>query len=105
MATTTQLGRQSICPNYINGQWVKSRSEQTLERRNPADLADLIGYAPLSSREELREAIDAADRARTQWRDTPAPARGKIVLRAARLLEDQKEEVARLLTREEGKTV
>src|SRR5579859_3966434 len=103
MATTTQLGRQSVCPNYINGQWIPSRSAQNLERRNPADHNDLIGYAPLSSREEVREAIEAADRARAMWRDTPAPARGKIVLRAARLLEEQKDEVARLLTREEGK--
>ncbi|HEV2233172.1 MAG TPA: aldehyde dehydrogenase family protein [Terriglobia bacterium] len=103
MATTTQASQQTVCPNYINGQWVESRSTQTLERRNPADHHDLIGYAPLSSREEVREAIEAADRARALWRDTPAPARGKIVLRAARLLEEQKDDVARLLTREEGK--
>ena len=103
MATTIQASQQTVCPNYINGQWVESRSTQTLERRNPADHHDLIGYAPLSSREEVREAIEAADRARVMWRDTPAPARGKIVLRAARLLEEQKDEVARLLTREEGK--
>lgn len=103
MATTTQASQQTVCPNYINGQWLESRSTQTLERRNPADHHDLIGYAPLSSREEVREAIEAADRARALWRDTPAPARGKIVLRAARLLEEQKDDVARLLTREEGK--
>src|SRR6266567_3990450 len=105
MATTTQAGQQIICPNYVNGEWVQSRSAQTLERRNPADLQDLIGCVPLSSREEMREAIEAAERAREMWRDKPAPARGKIVMRAARLLEEQKDDVARLLTREEGKTV
>lgn len=105
MATSTQIGQQTVCPNYIDGQWVQSRSGQSLERRNPADLQDVIGHAPLSSRDEVREAIAASDRARAMWRDTPAPARGKIVLRAARLLEDQKDEVASLLTREEGKTV
>ena len=103
MATPTQASPEAICPNYINGQWVHSRSGQTLERRNPADHLDLIGYAPLSSRDEVREAIEAADRARATWRDTPAPARGKIVLRAARILEEQKDDLARLLTREEGK--
>src|SRR5205085_6808671 len=36
---------------------------------------------------------------------TPAPARGKIVARAARLMEENKEELAELLTREEGKTI
>lgn len=105
MATTTQLSQQTVCPNYVNGQWVQSRSGRTLERRNPANLRDLIGYLPLSTRDEMREAIEAAERAREAWRDTPAPARGKIVMRAARLLEEQKDEVARLLTREEGKTV
>src|SRR5260370_38942106 len=103
MASTIQASQQAACPNYINGQWMQSRSTHTLERRNPADHRDLIGYAPLSSRDEVREAIEAADCARAMWRDTPAPARGKIVLRAARLLEEQKDEVARLLTREEGK--
>jgi aldehyde dehydrogenase (NAD+) len=53
----------------------------------------------------MRLAIEAAARALPAWRDTPAPLRGKILLRAAHLLEDQKEAVARLLTREEGKTV
>jgi acyl-CoA reductase-like NAD-dependent aldehyde dehydrogenase len=105
MATTTQVGQQTICPNYVNGEWVQSRSGRTAERRNPANHDDLIGYTPLSSRQEMREAIEAAARAREAWRDTPAPSRGKIVMRAARLLEEQKDDVARLLTREEGKTV
>ncbi|HLY60969.1 MAG TPA: aldehyde dehydrogenase family protein [Terriglobia bacterium] len=105
MATTTQVGEQTICPNYVNGKWVQSGSGLTAERRNPANHNDLIGHTPLSSRQEMREAIEAAERARGAWRDTPAPARGKIVMRAARLLEEQKDDVARLLTREEGKTV
>src|SRR5579862_5603801 len=102
MATTTQVGEQTICPNYVNGKWVQSGSGLTAERRNPANHNDLIGHTPLSSRQEMREAIEAAERARGAWRDTPAPARGKIVMRAARLLEEQKDDVARLLTREEG---
>lgn len=105
MATTTPVSQQTVCPNYVNGEWVQSRSGRTLERRNPANHHDLIGHLPLSSRQEMREAIEAAERAREAWRDTPAPARGKIVMRAARLLEEQKDDVARLLTREEGKTV
>jgi acyl-CoA reductase-like NAD-dependent aldehyde dehydrogenase len=105
MATTTPVSQQTVCPNYVNGEWVRSRSGRTLERRNPANHHDLVGHLPLSSRQEMREAIEAAELAREPWRDTPAPARGKAVMRAARLLEEQKDEVARLLTREEGKTV
>ncbi len=105
MATTTQVSQQTICPSYIDGQWVQSCSERTVERRNPANLHDLIGYVPRSTREEMRQAIEAAARALPAWRDTPAPLRGRILLRASRLLEEQKEEVGRTLTREEGKTV
>src|SRR5262249_28417744 len=105
MATTISVGQRTLCPSYIDGQWVQSLSERIIERRNPANLHDLVGCVPRSTREEMRQAVEAAKRALPAWRDTPAPQRGKILLRAARLLEEQKEEVARLLTREEGKTV
>ena len=96
--TTTQA-----CKNFISGRWVESRSGRVVERRNPADQTEVVAVSPLSTREEAREAIAAARAAFPGWRDTPAPARGKIVARAAALLDQQKEEVARLLTREEGK--
>src|SRR5579863_4958578 len=105
MSSVVPVTESIPCPNYVDGQWVTSRSGQSLERRNPADDRDLIGRVPLSSREEVDEAIEAASRAFPAWRDTPAPVRGKIILRAARLLEEQRDEVARLLTREEGKTL
>lgn len=105
MAAVTQCREETVCSNYINGQWVQSRSGRTRERRNPADRNDLVGLVPLSSREEVREAVESAGRALPAWRDTPAPLRGKIVMRAARLLEEQKDDVACLLTREEGKTL
>ncbi|MBI4466931.1 MAG: aldehyde dehydrogenase family protein [Acidobacteria bacterium] len=105
MATVTQVSKAATCPNYVNGQWVESRSGRTLERRNPANRDDLLGPAPLSSREEIREAVEAARRAFPAWRDTPAPVRGKQLLRAAQIMAEEKDELARLLTREEGKTV
>jgi len=99
-ATTSQ-----VCRNFINGRWVESKSSRTTERRNPADLDEVIGLAPVSTREETREAIAAAKRAFPAWRDTPPPARGRVIARAALLMEQQKEELARILTREEGKTL
>lgn len=105
MGTSMAIDRELICPNYIDGEWTPSRSGRTLERRNPADLRELIGYAPLSTREEVREAVAAAERALPGWREQPAPTRGRILAKAARLLEDRKEDLARLLTREEGKTL
>ncbi len=93
-----------VCRNFINGRWVESRSPRTVERRNPANLDEVIGLAPLSTREETREAIGAARKAFAAWRDTPAPVRGRVISKAALLMEQQKEELARTLTREEGKT-
>src|SRR5580704_16182934 len=103
MATSTTTAQ--ICRNFINGQWVESSSGLTIERRNPADHDEVVAVVPLSTRKEAREAIAAAKAAFPAWRDTPAPVRGKIVARAAAILEARKEEVARLLTREEGKTL
>jgi alpha-ketoglutaric semialdehyde dehydrogenase len=98
-ATTTQT-----CRNFINGRWVESRG-RTVERRNPANLDEVVAVIPLSTREEAREAIAAAKAAFPVWRDTPAPSRGRVILKAMQLMEEQKEELARLLTREEGKAL
>ncbi len=103
MATATTT--QNLCRNFINGRWVESRSGRSVERRNPANLDELVGLAPLSTREETREAIAAARAAFPAWRDTPAPVRGRAIAKAAILMEQQKEDLARILTREEGKTL
>jgi len=100
VATTVQ-----ICRNFINGKWVESKATRTSERRNPANLDEVVGLVPLSSREETREAIAAAKAAFAAWRDTPAPVRGRVIAKAAIIMEQQKDELARILTREEGKTL
>jgi alpha-ketoglutaric semialdehyde dehydrogenase len=95
----------TLCRNFINGQWAESRSGQTIERRNPANLKEVVSVAPLSTRQEVRDAIAAARSAFPSWRDTPAPVRGRVLARAAVLMEKQKESIARILTREEGKAL
>ncbi len=91
--------------NFINGQWLESTAEQTLPNVNPANTDDVLGTVRLATRDEARSAVEAAATAYRGWRTTPAPARGRIVARAARLMEDDKENLAALLTREEGKTL
>src|ERR1051326_4532545 len=91
--------------NFINGEWVESVSQKTVENINPANTDDRVGVVKLSTREEARRAVEAAAEAFRSWRSTPAPTRGRIVARAARLMEDDKENLARILTREEGKTL
>ncbi|HNH82027.1 MAG TPA: aldehyde dehydrogenase family protein [Acidobacteriota bacterium] len=89
--------------NFINGEWVEGTSSRTAENLNPANTQDVIGTTRLASREDARRAVEAAAEAFRGWRSTPAPTRGKIVARAAALLEQHKEELSRILTREEGK--
>jgi acyl-CoA reductase-like NAD-dependent aldehyde dehydrogenase len=99
-ATSSQRAR-----NFIDGKWVESKSTQVFERRNPANFDEVVARVPLSTREEMREAISAAKAAFPGWRETPAPVRGRILAKATALMEKEKEEIARLLTREEGKTL
>ncbi len=103
MATASSVTQ--LCRNYVDGKWVESKSTKIVERRNPADHDELVASIPLSTREEMKEAIAAAHAAFPAWRATPAPARGKILFKATRIMEAQKEELARLLTREEGKAL
>ncbi|MBC7899703.1 MAG: aldehyde dehydrogenase family protein [Saprospiraceae bacterium] len=91
--------------SYINGSWLDSVSAKTAPNINPANINDFIGTAQLATREEARRAVESAYNAFKSWKNTPAPARGRIVAKAARLLEENKEELAQILTREEGKTL
>jgi len=103
MTTATETG--TVSRNYIDGAWVESKSPHVVERRNPANTDDLVARIPLSTRQETKEAIVAAKAAFPAWRQVPAPTRGNIVFKATRIMQEQKEELARLLTREEGKAL
>jgi aldehyde dehydrogenase (NAD+) len=91
--------------NLINGEWVPAASGEVFENRNPANADDLIGYFARSSRADAERAIDAAARAFEHWRLVPAPKRAEILYRAAQLLVDRKERLARDMTREMGKVL
>src|SRR5207253_5832804 len=90
--------------NYIRGEWVSIRQGREIEVRNPADQDELLGKGFLASAGEAEAAITAASEALAAWSRMPAPKRGEIVERAGDLLRSEQDEVACLLTREEGKT-
>lgn len=91
--------------SFINDKWVDSASGKTAPNINPADINDIIGEAQLCTAEEAQSAIEAAYAAFKSWRRTPAPARGKILARMTRLMEEHKEELSQILSHEEGKTI
>ncbi len=89
--------------NYINGKWVSSKSGKYFENRNPANWDEIIGIFPLSTSDEVDEAVKAAKKAFKYWASVPAPKRGEILRKAAEILMKRKEEISRILTRENGK--
>ena len=91
--------------NLIDGAWVPSVSGDLFENRNPADTDDLIGLFQRSTADDAARAIDAAQRAYAHWRLVPAPKRAELLFRAAQLLADRKEALARDMTREMGKVL
>src|SRR5690242_6962420 len=90
--------------NYIRGEWLVLREGRDIEVRNPANLDEVLGTGYLASKRHAEDAIAAASAALADWSRMPAPKRGEIVERAADILKAELDEVARLLTREEGKT-
>ncbi len=90
--------------HYIDGQWVESASGETFENRNPAN-GDLVGEFAKGSAAEIGRAVGAAKRAFATWRLYPAPHRGEILYKVGQLLREQKESLARDMTREMGKVL
>ena len=91
--------------NLIGGEWVGAKSGATFENRNPADTSELVGLFAKSDRDDTKDAIAAAKAAQPKWAAVPAPKRGEILYRAANMLESRADQVAREMTREEGKTL
>jgi aldehyde dehydrogenase (NAD+) len=91
--------------NYIDGAWVPASSGNVFENRNPADARDVIGLFQRSDRRDVEQAIAAARRAYDRWRLVPAPKRAEILFRAAQLIAERKEALARDMTREMGKVL
>ena len=89
--------------NYIDGAWVPGSGTKPVPDVNPADVREVIGHATDSLASDVDAAVDAGKRAFAAWRATPAPQRGRICREAARLFEERKEEIGRVVTMEEGK--
>jgi acyl-CoA reductase-like NAD-dependent aldehyde dehydrogenase len=88
--------------NFIGGEWVEAASGETSESRSPAT-GETIGVFPRSGPEDVDRAVEAAREAFPEWRLVPAPKRGEILFRLARLLEEHKPQLTDLMTREMGK--
>jgi succinate-semialdehyde dehydrogenase / glutarate-semialdehyde dehydrogenase len=95
----SRLFRQA---SYVNGAWVESSPDGVLEVDNPAT-GEIVGAVPRLGQAETRRAIDAAARAFPAWRRTPAKARAVVMRRWFDLMMANQEDLARLMTTEQGK--
>ena len=90
--------------NLIDGAWVEADSRQSIDVTNPA-IGAVIGTVPNSGAAETRRAIEAAERAFHVWRNVTAAERAEKMRKLAGLIEKHKEELAILLTTEQGKAL
>lgn len=93
-----------IYKNFINGVWKESTSGETFERHNPAT-GELVGVYTKGTAGDVNEAVEAAAKAFKSWRLYPAPKRGELLFKAARILEERKDQLAREMTEEMGKVL
>jgi malonate-semialdehyde dehydrogenase (acetylating)/methylmalonate-semialdehyde dehydrogenase len=90
--------------NFIGGQWIEaSAAAQTLPVPNPAT-EEILACVPLCGREDLDKAVAAAKGAFKTWSKTPVPRRARILFKYQQLLVEHWDELARLITIENGKS-
>jgi malonate-semialdehyde dehydrogenase (acetylating)/methylmalonate-semialdehyde dehydrogenase len=91
-------------PNLINGEFRASKSTQLIAVHNPAT-NEVIANVPCSTQEEMKEASNAAQEAFKTWKNVSTPNRVRVMLKYQALVRDHIDELAKLVTKENGKTL
>ncbi|MFH2201764.1 MAG: aldehyde dehydrogenase family protein [Elusimicrobiota bacterium] len=104
MATLTKSkSSTAVLKQFIGGKWIKGSSSREIVSTNPADTREVVARLHGASKSDAQAALDAAAQARAQWKATPAPARARVLLKFAELAYPRVDELAALMTREQGK--
>ena len=90
--------------NYIGGEWVDSTSDKTEIVVNPAT-GEALAEIRLSTKEDVDHAVQVAYEAFKTWSKTPVPKRARILFKYQQLLVDNWEDLAKLVTIENGKSL
>ncbi|MBW8350178.1 aldehyde dehydrogenase family protein [Bacillus sp. IITD106] len=91
--------------NFIDGEWVASKDGKTFELNESAFPNHILGYFPASNEKDVEDAVIAADQAFQEWKNSPASTRARLLYRFADLLEANQEELAYVLSAEQGKVL
>ncbi len=89
---------------FIGGKWTTPKNAKRFETVNPAT-GETVGSFVSGTAQDVDAAVSAAQAAFPAWKETPAPLRGEILLRAAAVLKARKAEVGRIVTQEMGKVI
>ena len=98
------MSNAKLIDNYIDGKWVSSTSKDNLDIINPVN-QDILAKVPLSTKNDIDTAVEAATTALLDWRDTPATERVQYLFKLKTLFEENLDELARTITLECGKTL
>src|SRR5699024_951168 len=90
--------------HYINGEWVDATSTETEAVYNPAT-GEVIAQVPIGSKADVDSAVQVAEKAFHEWKEVPLPKRARMMFRFQQLLVDHWDELAELITIENGKNV
>ncbi|NOU91204.1 CoA-acylating methylmalonate-semialdehyde dehydrogenase [Paenibacillus sp. LMG 31460] len=89
--------------NWIGGEWVASTSTQTEPVYNPAT-EEVLANIPISTKADVDHAVRTAQEAFQTWSRTPVPRRARVLFKYQQLLVEHWEELARIVTQENGKS-
>ncbi len=87
---------------YVDGAWIDADGKATIKVNNPAT-NEILGTVPRMGTDETRRAIEAAERALPAWRAKTAKERAKVMRKWADLMLENQEDLAQLMTAEQGK--
>jgi alpha-ketoglutaric semialdehyde dehydrogenase len=102
---TSSSAIKDLYAHFIGGRRVLPDGQPDLVRENPAASKEVLGGFKSADIEMVKSAVRVAAEAWEKWRNTAAPSRGKVLLEAARLMDKHREELARLISLEEGKAI
>ena len=89
--------------NFVGGEWVESRASEHVQVMNPATGQELA-QVPLSTVEDVNQAVETARNAFSDWSQTAVPKRARVLFKYQQLLVEHWEELAQLITTENGKS-
>ena len=92
-----------IKKNYIGGVWVES--DQVIENRNPANPEEVVGVFARATKSDVERAIECAVEAQPAWAAASPEKRADVLAAAGQKILDRADEIGRLLSREQGKTL